>query len=96
MGESRYHDKKTRVFANGDRVPQFHPFAAQAYKRLELLENAESLNDIANIRSNRFEKLGGNRQDQFSIRINSQWRICFTWSEERQEAFNIEIVDYHS
>jgi toxin HigB-1 len=45
--------------------------------------------------SNRFEALGGDRNGQFSIRINNQWRICFEWPEEEESPFNIEIVDYH-
>ncbi|MCE7982395.1 MAG: hypothetical protein DYG89_14470 [Caldilinea sp. CFX5] len=45
--------------------------------------------------SNRFEALGGDRQGQYSIRINQQWRICFEWPDEEAEPFNIEIVDYH-
>jgi toxin HigB-1 len=43
--------------------------------------------------SNNLEKLKGNRAGQHSIRINSQWRICFTWSDG--DAFDVEIVDYH-
>jgi toxin HigB-1 len=45
--------------------------------------------------SNRFEVLGGDRQGQYCIRINNQWRICFEWPDEEDHPFNIEIVDYH-
>ncbi len=44
--------------------------------------------------SNRFEALKGDRKGQYSIRINDQWRLCFRWSDEN-EAFDVEIVDYH-
>jgi proteic killer suppression protein len=43
--------------------------------------------------SNRLEALGGERRGQYSIRINDQWRICFEWID--QDAYNVEIVDYH-
>jgi plasmid maintenance system killer protein len=39
--------------------------------------------------------LGGDRQGQYSIRINDKWRICFEWPDEEEHPFNIEIVDYH-
>jgi toxin HigB-1 len=45
--------------------------------------------------SNRFEALGGDRQGQYSIRINDKWRICFEWPDEEEQPYNIEIVDYH-
>ncbi len=51
--------------------------------------------DLRSPPSNHFEKLSGNRNAQYSIRINSQWCICFEWAEKRMSAFNIEIVDYH-
>jgi proteic killer suppression protein len=64
-----------------------------ALRRLVYLHNAKELNDLLVPPSNRLEKLSGDRQGQFSIRINSQWRICFSWNEGA--AHNVEIVDYH-
>jgi len=52
-----------------------------------------SLQDLKEIRGNRFEKLKGNRKGQCSIRINTQYRICFKW--ENENAPDVEIVDYH-
>jgi proteic killer suppression protein len=51
--------------------------------------------DLRQPPGNRFEKLKGNRDGQYSIRINDQWRVCFEWPDGSDEPFNIEIVDYH-
>lgn len=64
-----------------------------AYRKLRMLNNAVSLNDLRIPPANRLEKLGGDRTGQYSIRINDQWRICFEWREG--DAQNVEIVDYH-
>ena len=65
----------------------------QARTRLIRLDAATSLEDLRAIRGNRLESLTGDRRGQFSIRINDQYRICFTW-EEKAPA-NVEITDYH-
>ena len=65
-----------------------------ARRRLEILDAAEVLQDLRIPPSNRLEKLSGGRQGQYSIRINDQWRICFEWRSG--DAYNVEIVDYHS
>lgn len=65
----------------------------RAYMKLRMLHNASTLNDLRIPPSNRLEKLKGERKDQYSIRINEQWRICFLWKES--DAYNVEIVDYH-
>ncbi len=88
-----YRDKRTRTFAEGERVKAFQGFKKQAEKRLEILDAADSLNDLTVLPSNRFEALTGDRLDQYSIRINRQWRICFEWSQNGPE--NVEITDYH-
>lgn len=54
---------------------------------------AESINDLRVPPGNRLEKLTGSRASQYSIRVNDQWRICFTWSAGGAE--NVELVDYH-
>jgi toxin HigB-1 len=91
----KYKDKRTKHFAEGGRVKEFQAFERQAYKRLEILEAAPNKEALMMLPSNRFEALGGDRNGQFSIRINNQWRICFEWPEEEESPFNIEIVDYH-
>jgi len=64
-----------------------------ALRRLMLLDAAERLEDLRIPPGNRLEKLFGNRQGQYSIRINDQWRICFRW--QQGDAYDVEIVDYH-
>ena len=66
-----------------------------AARKLEMLEAASQLNSLRIPPSNRLEKLKGDRAGQYSIRINDQWRICFAW-RNNGDAFNVEIVDYHS
>ena len=91
----KYRDKRTAQFAAGERVSDFQAFERQAFRRLEILEVADNLRALMELRSNRFEALGGDRRGQYSIRINEQWRICFEWHDDDEGATNIEIVDYH-
>lgn len=65
----------------------------RARVKLEILDAAESLEDLRIPPSNRLEKLSGNRKGQHSIRINDQWRICFEWHEG--DVYQVEITDYH-
>ena len=64
-----------------------------ALRKLRMLNNARTINDLRIPPANRLEKLVGERIGQYSIRINDQWRICFEWKNEN--AYNVEIVDYH-
>jgi toxin HigB-1 len=64
-----------------------------AYNKLVLINAAESINDLRVPPGNRLEKLAGSRAGQYSVRVNDQWRICFTWSASG--AANVELVDYH-
>jgi proteic killer suppression protein len=64
-----------------------------AYRKLVFLDNAYALSDLAGWKSLRLEKLRGDRRNQFSIRINDQYRICFLWSGA--DALDVEVVDYH-
>jgi proteic killer suppression protein len=91
----KYRDKRTQQFAEGKRVKEFQSFEMQAYKRLEILESAPNKEALMRLPSNHFEVLRGDREGQFSIRINRQWRIYFEWPENEAKPFNIEIVDYH-
>lgn len=61
--------------------------------KLRILYVSESLNQLRVPPSNRLEALAGSRKEQYSIRINRQWRICFRW--ESGDAYDVEIVDYH-
>ena len=90
-----YRDRRTEAFARGEFVRQFQGFDRQAWKRLEILDAATSLADLAALPSNRLEALRGNRLGQYAIRINRQWRICFEWPDGSAGPGNVEIVDYH-
>jgi proteic killer suppression protein len=90
-----YRDRRTERFANGEHVREFSGFARQAEIRLDRLDAALSLKDLAALRGNRLEALKGDRRGQYSIRINDQWRICFAWPEGSPGPVNVEIVDYH-
>jgi proteic killer suppression protein len=92
----QYRDKRTERFAAGERIREFEAFKDQAERRLDILETAANRNDLMLLPSNRFEALGGDRNGQFSIRINQQWRVCFEWSDEQDRPCNIEICDYHA
>lgn len=65
-----------------------------ARRKLLYLEDADDLQDLLAPPGNRLEKLRGDREGQYSIRVNDQWRICFIWQDNR--AYDVEIVDYHS
>ena len=65
----------------------------KAQIKLARLGAVTSLQDLQEIRGNRFEKLKGDRKGQYSIRINDQYRICFRW--ENENASDVEIADYH-
>ena len=86
-------DKRTALFLTGKLVPEFQAFERQAQRRLRILSDASCIEDLLRLPSNRFEALRGDRAGQYSIRINDQWRICFTFNQG--DAENVEIVDYH-
>jgi len=90
-----YRDKRTRDFAEGRRVKAFSGIERSARLKLDRLEAATLLRDLAVLPGNRFEALAGDRKGQYSIRINDQWRICFEWPAHAPGPSNVEIVDYH-
>ena len=90
-----YRDKRTQRFAEGRPVAAFQGFRRQAERRLEILDAATVLADLAALPSNRLEALQGERRGQHSIAINRQWRICFLWPDGADGPENVEIVDYH-
>lgn len=65
----------------------------RAQRKLAMVDAAVRLQDLRVPPGNRLEKLGGEREGQYSIRINEQWRICFRW--ENGNAYAVEITDYH-
>jgi proteic killer suppression protein len=86
--------KETHKIFRGERTWKFPPeILRSARRKLLIIHAAINLNDLRTPPSNHLEKLKGARQSQHSIRINKQWRICFTW--ENNNAHHIEIVDYH-
>ena len=86
-------DKDTERLSRGIRVPRFASFERIALRKLRQLQIARSLNDLRVPPGNRLETLAGKRAGQHSIRINDQYRICFTM--EGNNFYNVEIVDYH-
>ena len=90
-----YRDRRTGDFAAGKRVKAFSGIERTARLKLDRLEAALVLKDLAVLPGNRFEALAGDRKGQYSIRINDQWRICFEWPDRAPGPSNVEIVDYH-
>jgi toxin HigB-1 len=88
-----FRDKDTEALYNGQRVRRFEAIKAQAERRLQILDSATSLGDLAGLPSNRLEALHGDRHGQHSIRINDQWCICFVWREDCPH--EVETVNYH-
>ena len=89
-----YRERDTEAVAERRRVSKV-PYDVQrrAQRKLMMLNNARTINDLRVPPGNRLETLSGDRRGQLSIRINDQWRICFVWREGN--AYQVEIVDYH-
>lgn len=85
--------KDTKAFFEGKRIARFIPFEKVAMRKLQQLNAATDLNFLKVPPGNHLEMLSGDRKGQYSIRINDQWRICFTWLSGH--ATDVEIVDYH-
>ena len=81
-----------RLFAR-EPVLRFKAFERIALRKLQQIDFARQLSDLAVPGGNRLEAVKGNRKGQHSIRINDQWRICFIWRDA--DAYEVEIVDYH-
>lgn len=90
-----YRDRRTQDFSKGKRLKAFSGFERSAEIRLDRLEAATSIQDLAALPGNFLEALKGDRRGQYSIRINKQWRICFEWPSGLPGPQNVEIVDYH-
>lgn len=89
-----FRDRATERLAQRQRVKKWSPeLHKAALRKLRMLDAAQELIDLRVPPGNRLERLEGDRDGQYSIRINDQWRICFRW--ERGDAHDVEIVDYH-
>lgn len=85
--------RDTQKLHERHRVPRFVSMESVARRKLNQLDAATELRDMASPPGNRLEALSGNRKGQHSVRINSQWRICFVWTGQGPK--DVEIVDYH-
>lgn len=86
-------DRDTERLVKREYSKRFFAIEKTARLRLDRLQAATSLEDLAAIPGHRLEKLSGHRAGQYSIRINDQYRICFRWKNGAAE--EVEIVDYH-
>lgn len=85
--------KDTEALYGGSCHDRFRAFQAQAERKLQMLDSADTIDDLRSPPGNHLEKLSGDRLGRWSIRINNQWRICFRF--ENGNAYDVEIVDYH-
>lgn len=88
-----FRDSRTEPLFNDQDVPRFRAIERVARRKLLYLHRAQRLEDLRVPPGNRLEALKGDRKGQHSVRINDQWRICFSWKDG--DAFDVEIVDYH-
>tara|TARA_B100000508_G_scaffold140085_1_gene139964 strand:+ start:57959 stop:58240 length:282 start_codon:yes stop_codon:yes gene_type:complete len=87
-------DKQTEKIWNGNRSKKLpNEIQNVARRKLRMLNNAQEVNDLRIPPANRLEKLKGDLKDFYSIRINNQWRVIFQW--KNNDAYHVEIVDYH-
>jgi toxin HigB-1 len=87
-------DKETERLFSRNFSRRFPPeIHRKAWQKLAILDAAERLDDLRIPPGNRLEKLTGNLEGQYSLRIDDQWRVCFVWREG--DAYDVEITDYH-
>lgn len=86
-------DKETERLSNRIRTWRFASVDRIAFRKLRQIASVDRVEELAEPPGNRLEKLHGDREGQWSIRINDQWRICFEWRDK--DAWQVEIVDYH-
>lgn len=85
--------KSTQALFEGRTVRQFNAFVRTAERKLAQLHAAQTLEFLRSPPGNMLEQLKGDRKGQHTIRINSQWRLCFVWTAAGPK--DVEIVDYH-
>ena len=83
----------TRDFFAGRRIRRFTGIESAAMRKMAMLNRAGTLKDLRIPPGNQLEPLKGNREGQFSIRINDRYRLCFVWTKEGPK--DVEIADYH-
>ncbi len=89
-----FRDKETQKIFERQRSRKLPSDIQQvALRKLRMLNRSQTLQELRIPPANRLERLSGDRDGQYSIRINDQWRICFDWQDG--DAINVEIVDYH-
>lgn len=88
-----FRDPDTALLFDDRLVPRFRAIERVARRKLLYLHATRQLADLLVPPGNRLEALKGDRRGQHSIRINDQWRVCFTW--RGTDAYDVEIVDYH-
>lgn len=88
-----FRDSRTEALFHDEDVPRFRAIERVTRRKLLYLNQAKLLADLNSPPGNRLESLKGDRKGQYSIRINDQWRICFSWKDGH--AFDVEITDYH-
>jgi len=88
-----FSSKKTERLFNREAVKEFAQIASAARRRLFALNNARVLADLLIPPGNRLEALQGDRDGQHSIRINDQYRVCFTWKEDGP--YDVEITKHY-
>jgi proteic killer suppression protein len=89
-----FHDRESEKIWRGEfsrRLPT--QIQAVARRKLRMLNSARTIDDLRIPPGNQLERLAGDREGLWSIRINDQWRVCFTWSDGKAES--VEICDYH-
>lgn len=89
-----FKDKETeKIFHRTFSRKLSHGIQQIAFRKLRMVNRAMTLNDLRIPPANRLERLHGDREGQYSVRINDQWRICFEWHEG--DSYNVQITDYH-
>lgn len=98
MGIRSFKDRSTEDLASGtdNKKARKHlpkELHRSAVKKIQIIRAAKNLADVASFPGLKFEKLKGTRKDEYSIRINAQYRICFRWKDG--DAYDVSVEDYH-
>ena len=88
-----FRDRDAERLFDDESSRRYQGIETSARRKLEMLDAAETLDDLRQVPGNRLERLKGDRAGQYSIRINDQWRLCFRWDDGN--AWDVEIADYH-
>jgi len=91
----KFRDRRVEPFAGGRFVKPFSAFERTLERRLRALDDATTLDDIRSVRGHHLKVLVGDREGQYSIRLNDQYRICFEWPDDSIGAIEVEVTDCH-